>query len=332
MEETKIRDNGRPYVPKEELLRVAFAPMLLLANPCAATDFLTAPYNENNGQDGIMFDVIAAKNITVTCFEDNFEAGTYDIAIYVKSGTCVGFQNTPAAWTLIATANNILSSGLDLPTYIPISVNYSILTGQTAAFYITVTNNTGATFYTDGVALPGVPFISNTDITITEGYGKQYPFGSNFQPRQFNGTIYYNLSSYTPDESLVIVNQSLNANFALPEPDKNTPHIIVWNLFKNSMQWVNTLTNYVDKELFGNNILNQYVTTPVLALSQPDLATVAYTSMPVGSFISITNYSASGKGGTFQKISDYYGDQTDWVVFSTEDRTVTGGTGTTPIV
>ena len=332
MEETKIRDNGRPYVPKEELLRVAFAPMLLLANPCAATDFLTAPYNEDNGQDGIMFDVIAAKNITVTCFEDNFEAGTYDIAIYVKSGTCVGFQNTPAAWTLIATANNVLSSGLDLPTYIPISVNYSILTGQTAAFYITVTDNTGATAYTDGVALPGVPFISNTDITITEGYGKAYPFGADFQPRQFNGTVYYNINSYTPDESLVIVNQSLNAELASAPSYDNTPHIIVWNLLKNSIQWVNTLTNYVDKELFGNDIPYLYATTSVAALVQADLSLPPYIDMPVGSFISITDYSASGKGGTFQKISIAGGDQTDWVVFSTEDRTVTGGTGTTPIV
>jgi hypothetical protein len=331
MEETKIRDNGRPYVPKEELLRGAFAP-LLSANPCMATDFLTAPYNEDNGQDGIMFDVIAAKNITVTCFEDNFEAGTWDIEIWAKAGTCVGFQNTPGAWTLLGTALNVVSSGLDLPTYIPISVNYSILAGQTAAFYITETTNAGATAYTDGAALPGVPFISNTDITITEGYGKEYPFATNYSPRQFNGTVYYNINSYTPDESLVIVNQSLNAELASAPSYDNTPHIIVWNLVKNSLQWVNTLTNYVDKELFGNDFANLYITTSVAALVQADLSLPPYIDMPVGAFISITDYSASGKGGTFQKISIAGGDQTDWVVFSTEDRLVTGGTGTTPIV
>ena len=72
--------------------------------------------------------------------------------------------------------------------------------------------------------------------------------------------------------------------------------------------------------------------TSVAALVQADLSLPPYIDMPVGSFISITDYSASGKGGTFQKISIAGGDQTDWVVFSTEDRTVTGGTGTTPIV
>lgn len=330
MEEIKIMDNGLPYIAKEELLREAFAPMLLLANPCAATNSFNLNYNTNNGQDGIMFDVIATKNITVTCFEDNIDVGNWNFEIWVKNGTCVGFENTPAAWTLLGT-QGVSGNGANVPTYIPISVNYNIPTGQTAAFYITAVAGT-PTLYTDGFAVPGVVFLFDDNLSVTEGYGKQYPFSTSFDPRQFNGTIYYNLNSYTPDESLVIVNQSLNAELASAPSYDNTPHIIVWNLIKNSMQWVNTLTNYVDRELFGNNILNQYVTTPVLALSQPDLATVAYTSMPIGSFVSITDYSASGKGGTFQKISIGSGDQNDWVVFSTEDRTVTGGTGTTPIV
>lgn len=329
MEETKIMDNGRPYVPKEELLRGAFAP-LLSANPCMATNSFGTPYNSNNGQDGIMFDVIATKNITVTCFEGNFEAGTWNIEIWAKAGTCVGFENTPAAWTLLGT-QGVSGNGVDVPTYIPITVNYNIPTGQTAAFYITETTNAGATAYTDGFAAPGTVFLYDDNLSVTEGYGKAYPFGDSYEPRQFNGTIYYNLNSYTPDESLVIVNQSLNAELASAPSYDNTPHIIVWNLVKNSLQWVNTLTNYIDKELFGNNILNQYVTTPVAALSQLDLTLTTYTSMPVGSFISITDYSASGKGGTFQKLSNNNFNYLDWVVFSTEDRLVTGGTGTNPI-
>ena len=190
MAEIKIMDNGKPFIPKIELRELS---PLLLDNPCASTNSLLLPYNTDNGQDGIMFDVIATNNIIINCFEGNFGDGTYDIEIYSKPGTCVGYETDSVAWSLIGSANSVVSSGVDLPTYIPISVNYPIFVGQTVAFYITTVS--GETKYTDGSFMPGVVFDSNADLSITEGYGKEYPFLDSFDPRRFNGTIYYDLIS-----------------------------------------------------------------------------------------------------------------------------------------
>ena len=190
MVETKIMDNGNLFVPKIGLRELSF---LLLDNPCASTNSILLPYNTNNSQDGIMFDVIATNNITINCFECNFEDGTYDIEIYHKPGTCVGYETDSAAWSLIGSVNSVVSSGVDLPTYIPISVNYPILAGQTAAFYITGVSGF-PTRYTDGSFTPGVVFDSNDDLSVTEGYGKEYPFLDSFDPRRFNGTIYYDVN------------------------------------------------------------------------------------------------------------------------------------------
>jgi len=46
--------------------------------------------------------------------------------------------------------------------------------------------------YTNGV-LVGNLLAADANLKIFEGTGKEYPFSTNFSPRQFNGRIYYNL-------------------------------------------------------------------------------------------------------------------------------------------
>lgn len=58
---------------------------------------LTTPYNQNNGQDGIMFDVVAITSIEITSFDINCGGGPHDFEIYYKTGTHVGFENNAAA-------------------------------------------------------------------------------------------------------------------------------------------------------------------------------------------------------------------------------------------
>src|SRR3954471_17888523 len=48
---------------------------------CATTNNLATPYNQNNGQRGIMFDITALSNITISCFDVNLDVGTSGVSI-----------------------------------------------------------------------------------------------------------------------------------------------------------------------------------------------------------------------------------------------------------
>jgi len=157
---------------------------------CPTPNNLATPYNQNNGQRGIMFDITALNNITINCFDVNLSAGTTNTAIYYKVGTHVGFTTTPGAWTLIGSAN-ATSAGNNVPSNVPVPVNVAVSAGCTVAFYITRTQTNGPLVnYTNGTAV-GFVYASNADLQVKDGTGKDYPFGASFTPRRFNGTIYY---------------------------------------------------------------------------------------------------------------------------------------------
>ncbi|HRD37176.1 MAG TPA: hypothetical protein PLC65_00980, partial [Bacteroidia bacterium] len=161
---------------------------------CASGSNLVTFYATNNAQRGHMFDIYANNCVTIDCFEMNFSAGTSNVEIYTKTGTHVGFTNTAAAWTLIGTALNVASAGVNVPTSIPINVNQIIATGAIRAFYITRTTLSGPTVaYTNGTAV-GNTLASDANIILREGTGKEYPFSTNFTPRQFNGRVFYTLN------------------------------------------------------------------------------------------------------------------------------------------
>lgn len=167
---------------------------LLSPMSCASGSNLVTFYATNNAQRGHMFDINATNCVTIMCFEMNFSAGTSNVEIYTKSGTHVGFTTNSAAWTLIGTALNVASAGVNVPTSIPITVNQLIPSGGTRAFYITRTTLSGPTVaYTNGTAVGNV-LASDANITLREGTGKEYPFSTDFTPRQFNGKVFYTLN------------------------------------------------------------------------------------------------------------------------------------------
>lgn len=163
-------------------------------SPCTTSSGLTTNYAGGNGFDGVMFDITSLSNtITVQCFESNFDAGTLDLEIYTKSGTHVGFGTDQAAWTLVGSASGVTSAGDGNPTYIPINVGVSIPAGSTQAFHVTTTSTSGAQInYTDGSATGSV-LASDANMELTEGYGTEYPFALTFEPRNFNGTVFYDV-------------------------------------------------------------------------------------------------------------------------------------------
>lgn len=144
-----------------------------------------------------MFDVVAVNDITVTGFDVNCASSdpeTYEV--YGKSGTYVGSNATPGDWTLLATATDIPCNGAGNPTSLGLSLNVAISAGDTYAFYVTDTDDIGVS-YTDGTAV-GTVAAQNADLQILEGAGVQYPFDELFEPRIWNGTLYYQLGTLAP--------------------------------------------------------------------------------------------------------------------------------------
>ncbi len=94
---------------------------------------------------------------------------------------------------------------------------------------------------------------------------------------------------YTGANSVVLVNQALNADQA-STPSDNTPHIIVWNLQRNSLQYVNTLTSEVEKELLVGNTGPQTLTfvNPTTTWNYTNGST-AYLTLAGDTTLSITN-------------------------------------------
>lgn len=150
---------------------------------------LATPYNQNNGQDGIMFDINCLTSVEITNFDINCGGTTHDFEIYAKMGTHVGSENTPGDWTLIATANNV-NGPVNVATPIPTSFSWIGCAGDVLAFYVTSTG-AGSIDYTNGAMVGGV-IASDANIEILTGTGKDYPFNTSFTPRSPNITVYYN--------------------------------------------------------------------------------------------------------------------------------------------
>lgn len=164
---------------------------LLTLNSNAQCGPLTTLYAGDNGQDGIMFDIVALNAVVITGFDIDAYGNTHDYEIYFKAGTHVGFQTNAAAWTLVGTANGIPGNPRNSPTNIPVTLAIPLCAGDTYAFYITSTGTSGSISYTNGAGVGNV-LAADANIQVLEGTGKDYPFGASFQPRNPNMTVYYN--------------------------------------------------------------------------------------------------------------------------------------------
>lgn len=158
-------------------------------------------YTSNNGSRGAMFNITAgASPITITSFDANIYGGTtarYEI--YYKSGSYIGSETTAGNWTMAGGVDNLYSSANNVPTPIPIPLNITIAAGATYGFYITNTASGGLNYTSSASA---ATLVSNSDITVTGGVGKSYPFGSTYTYRLINCTVHYYTGSVTESSSL----------------------------------------------------------------------------------------------------------------------------------
>ena len=150
---------------------------------------LATPYNQNNGQDGIMFDIQALQSVEITNFDINCGNATHDFEIYYRPGTHVGFENNAAGWNLIGTANNV-TGPINVATPIPTTFSVVLCAGDVGAFYVT-SIGAGSIDYTNGVAV-GAVVAADANIQVLCGTGKDYAWAASYTPRNPNVTVHYN--------------------------------------------------------------------------------------------------------------------------------------------
>jgi hypothetical protein len=169
---------------------LSFVPL----NGMPADTVVPTPIVNNNGQDGNMFDITATNTIRVRYFEGNI-ANTPNLTtqyyIYYKVGSHVGSETNAAAWTMIAGPITVTPNAPNTLTVIPVNVNIVIPAGQTYAFYLTNTSAaTNNNRYHNGTAT-GAVLTTNSDLTVYEGTGGAYPFGTFFNARPWEGIVHY---------------------------------------------------------------------------------------------------------------------------------------------
>ncbi len=194
--------------------------MAMLLGSVAFGQFsLTTTFMNNNGQSGNMFDVMSPGGLTITDFDVNLDAGTWDVEIYIvnldptatnpgtiaqtpTAGPSAGLRadTDPAQWTLVTTILGVVGNGPGVATNLAAGVAIPLAPGQRQGIYVTVNNGT-AINYTNGANWGGVT-ASDSFLNIYEGWGSVYPFAGSFgtgsdpmnpggSSRIWNGTIYY---------------------------------------------------------------------------------------------------------------------------------------------
>ncbi len=209
----------------------------------ACNDTLGTPLLAGNGHSGVMFDITVGSNdIVVSTFWVSQDA-TENVAIFYKNGTFVGSETNAAAWTFLDSAITP-GNGNGTMDSIPVSLNLLLTANTTYGFYITQTNNSNIN-YTNGTTVGNV-LASNADLTIYEGAGLSYPFGSTFTPRNFNGMINYCQATVTSTKI-----QDINTSVSLyPNPATSQLTIDLGNLTVNNSTEIK-IYNLIGEEVFS---------------------------------------------------------------------------------
>lgn len=160
---------------------------------------LTTIFATNNNFAGNTFDLVSTVDITIVGWDVNLSNGgsTNTIDIYWRLGTAVGNENSPVGWNLMGSDSAVVSQGTDLPT--PVNINGLTMTaGQVYGIYVDVAGYDGSTamLYTNG----GPTVFSNADLSLTTNDGRGNPAftGSQFFPREWNGTVFYDYAAPAP--------------------------------------------------------------------------------------------------------------------------------------
>ncbi|MEO1413459.1 MAG: hypothetical protein AAFW73_26510, partial [Bacteroidota bacterium] len=156
---------------------------------------ITSTFDSNNGASGNMFDVtnVSSFPVEILSYAGNIEpfGGPPDIEVYITTTatTYVGNETDPTAWTLIGTANDVISLGQDVATPFDVGATFILAPGQTVGVF--VSDNTSSIDYTNGANTYN-DGVLQIDAGIGRGVNVGNPFaGGIFDPRTWNGSLIY---------------------------------------------------------------------------------------------------------------------------------------------
>jgi hypothetical protein len=181
------------FMKTRSVLRAA-ALLASIALPMAAGS-ITTTFGGTNGFTGNMFDAtIGSNTITVNSLGVDVSTAPVTIDVYVKTGSYVGFETTPAAWTLVS-ATAVTGLGQGVSTNVTVTP-FSLTKGTTYGIYVTASTTATTMYYTNGNNV-----YSNADLSLSLGEGLGGVFGSSglFPGRTWDGTINYTLASVVPE-------------------------------------------------------------------------------------------------------------------------------------
>jgi hypothetical protein len=179
-------DDGRPHGPSS---------VTSGSLGTRAPGSLTTMFASNNGYRGNTFDIIPSIDMNITGMDVNVDAlgVTSLVDVYYLVGTSVGNEGNQAAWTLIGQYSG-MGMGVDNPTFLDMTGNgINFVSGQSYGIYVDVVNYGAGDGinYTNG----GPNTYSNADLSLITNTGQSDPpFGTYFNSREWNGTVYYETS------------------------------------------------------------------------------------------------------------------------------------------
>ncbi|RYF39134.1 MAG: hypothetical protein EOO25_15655, partial [Comamonadaceae bacterium] len=174
---------------------------------CAAwahAEALVSPPPLNNSNTGIMFDVTALTDVTITGFtaamiNNTTTVGTHTFGILTRAGTHIGSESTPAAWTPLGSTTFTLNPGQQNSSFdFPMAV--AVPAGGTQAFYLTAAAsvNFRYNYRSAAPAALGSVTVADPNLALRNGSGVTN-FGAPIVARAFVGTIVYRTTATLPD-------------------------------------------------------------------------------------------------------------------------------------
>lgn len=149
--------------------------------------FLSTSLNGGAQEHGIAFNVYAHENLMITGLDLHLalSAGV-TVQVYYRKGPYQGYLQDADRWVHAGTAT---LDGQGFGVFTPLTLPLSIVVpqGQYVGIYVTATQP--LLFSTP--ASSGTVFISDSLLSLTEGTGVTYPFGSETGMRRWNGRMYY---------------------------------------------------------------------------------------------------------------------------------------------
>jgi hypothetical protein len=239
-----------------------------IAESTLACDSVSTLYAYTYLNHGAMFNVVASSAITLDYLSANLKNGTTKYTIYYKTGSFIGFETTPSAWTHIDTAtvtsNNTLTVS-NQATRIPINLNVSMLSGDTVSFYLKAPN-LSFVYLTSTTTPWGTAYSNNSDLSISVARSIYQSFGVPFStPQIWNGTV-----SYCPTGTNGVENVSTLATplFSTSTAGNNLKVTIDEDFFSNNRNLELKVSDIMFRKIKSENVNSSSVLMDISSLSK----------------------------------------------------------------